>query len=54
MKVQSTFYPDFIPKTIDIQLISPSITKKTQIIDISFIYVVNLREKCRKLHTLAV
>ena len=28
MKVQSTFYPDFISKTVDILLISPFITKK--------------------------
>ena len=26
MKVQSTFYPDFISKTVDILLISPFIT----------------------------
>ena len=28
MEVQSTFYPDFISKTVDILLISPFITKK--------------------------
>jgi len=28
MKVQSTFYPDFIPKTVDILLIIQFITKK--------------------------
>ena len=28
MKVQSTFYPDFISKAVDILLISPFITKK--------------------------
>ena len=28
MKVQSTFYPDFISKTVDILLISSFITKK--------------------------
>ena len=30
MKVQDTFYADFISKTVDILLISPFITKKDQ------------------------
>ena len=34
MKVQSTFYPDFISKAVDILLISSFITKNAQIIDI--------------------
>ena len=46
MKVQSTFYPDFISKTVGILLITPFITKKnTQMIDIWCIYAVYLREK---------
>ena len=32
MKVQNTFYPDFISKTVDILLISSLITKNAQII----------------------
>ena len=28
MEVQSTFYPDFISKTVDILIISPFMTKK--------------------------
>ena len=32
MKVQSTFYPDFIPKTVDILLISSFITKMPKLL----------------------
>ena len=45
MKVQSTFYPDFISKTVDLVIISSFITKNDQIIDIWCIYAVNSREK---------
>ena len=45
MKVQSTFYPDFFSKTVDLVIISSFITKNDQIIDIWCIYAVNSREK---------
>ena len=45
MKVQSTFYPDFISKTVDLPKISSLITKKAQIIAFRCIYVVNSQEK---------
>ena len=45
MKVQSTFYPNLISKTVDLLINSWCITKHAQIIDIWCIYAVNLREK---------
>ena len=45
MKEQSTFYPNFISKTVDLLRISSCITKNAQIIDIWCSYGVHLREK---------
>ena len=45
MKVQSTFYPNFISKTVALLIISSCITKNVQIIDIWCIYGFNSREK---------
>ena len=45
MKVQSTFYPDFISENVDLLIINSFIIKNAQIIDIWCIYAVNVREK---------
>ena len=52
MKVKSTFYPDFISKTVDILLNSPLITKNcSNYRYLMHLYAVNSQEKCRKLRS---
>ena len=45
MKVEKTFYCDFISKTVDWLIISSFMTKNAQIIGIWCIFAVNSREK---------
>ena len=53
MKVQSTFYIDFISKTVDVLLISSFITKQMPKLLI-FDEFVDSQEKCRNLRAFAV
>ena len=55
MKVQSTFYPDFISKTVDVLIISSFIIKKLPklLIFNAFTWLI-CKKKCRKLRTFAV
>ena len=50
MKVQSTFYPDFISKAIDLVIIGSFMAKNYQIIDIWCISAVKSQEEMSQIH----